>query len=276
MPSKRTVMSDRSRVLIADDDAEVRELVAEYLAAHGFDILQAGNGLEALLSVKRERPQAVVLDINMPRLGGLEALKRIRAFAPSTRVVVYSGMLEPEVERQAIAAGAVAVFAKPGALEELQLALTGDRPIPASPKTGPAVVSSDVPPAPRKRRKLRILLIDDDPAVSDLLGEFLSLRGGETFPVTNAVEALRLLGHGAPDAILLDIDMPGLSGLDALPAIRALAPDAKVVMLSGIHDETVAKQTLARGAFDYLVKPLDLMYLGRTLDTIRAMTAQGL
>lgn len=269
-------MSDRSRVLIADDDTEVRELVAEYLAGHGFAILQAVNGLEALLSVKRERPQAVLLDINMPRLGGLEALKRIRAFAPSTRVVVYSGMLEPEVERQAIAAGAVAVFAKPGALEDLRLALEGDMPIPASPEMIPAVVSSDAPPAPSKGRKLRILLIDDDPAVSDLLGEFLSLRGAETFAVTNAVDALRLLGHGAPDAILLDIDMPGLSGLDALPAIRALAPDAKVVMLSGIHDEAVAKQTLARGAFDYMVKPLDLMYLGRTLDTIGAMTAQGL
>jgi CheY-like chemotaxis protein len=269
-------MSDRNRVLIADDDAELRELVAEYLAGHGFHVLQATNGLEALLGVKREQPLAVLLDINMPRLGGLEALKRIRAFAPSTRVVVYSGALDPEVERQAIAAGAVAVFAKPAALGNLRLALDGAMPIPTSPETTPAVVSSDAPPAPSKRHKLRILLIDDDPEVGDLLGEFLSLRGVETFSVTNAMDALRLLGHGAPDAILLDIEMPGLSGLDALPAIRALAPDAKVVMVSGIHDEAVAKQTLARGAFDYMVKPLDLMYLGRTLDTIRAMSAQGL
>lgn len=70
--------------------------------------------------------------------------------------------------------------------------------------------------------------------------------------------------------------MPGLGGLDALPAIKALAPDAKVVMLSGIQDEAIAKQKLARGAFDYMVKPLDLACLGRTLDTITAMTVQGL
>jgi YesN/AraC family two-component response regulator len=70
--------------------------------------------------------------------------------------------------------------------------------------------------------------------------------------------------------------MPGLNGLDALPGIRALAPNAKVVMVSGIHDETVAKQTLARGAFDYMTKPLDLAYLRRTVDTIRAMTVAGL
>jgi CheY-like chemotaxis protein len=268
-------MSERRRVLIADDDIELRELVAEYLDGHGFDIVHATNGLEALLSVKRDRPQAVLLDINMPRLGGLEALKRIRAFAPSTRVVVYSGMLEPEVERQAKAAGAVAAFAKPRPLDDLRLALEGDTPIATLPATMP---TSDARPGsgPSKGRKLRILLIDDDPGISDLLGEFLSLHGAETFPVTSAVEALRLLGHGAPDAIFLDIEMPGLSGLDALPAIRALAPDTKVVMVSGIHDEAIAKQTLARGAFDYMVKPLDLTYLGRTLDTIRAMTAEGL
>jgi CheY-like chemotaxis protein len=213
----------------------------------------------------------------MPRLGGLEALKRIRAFTPATRVVVYSGVLEPEIERQAIAFGAVAVFAKPGALEDLRLALEGTTPIPASPDPAiPAVVRRQAPTDPSQGRTLRILVIDDDPAVSELLGEFLSLHGADTFPVTNAVDALRLLGHGAPDAIFLDVEMPGLSGLDALPAIRALAPDAKVVMVSGIHDEAVAKQTLARGAFDYIVKPLDLIYLARTLETIRAMVAQAL
>lgn len=269
-------MSDRGRVLVADDDTELRELVADYLVGHGFHIFQAANGLEALLCVKRERPQGVLLDINMPRLGGLEALKRIRAFSPSTRVVIYSGMLEPEVARQAIASGAVAVFAKPGALEELRLALEGDIPVLTSPEPVLAAGSRETARDPSKSRKLRILLIDDDPGVNELLGEFLSLRGADTFPVTNAVDALRLLGHGAPDAIFLDIDMPGLNGLDALPAIRALAPDAKVVMVSGIRDESVAKQALARGAFDYIIKPLDLTYLGRTLDTIKAMTAQGL
>ena len=183
-------MADRSGVLIADDDTELRELVAEYLAGHGFHILQATNGLEALLCVKRERPHAVLLDINMPRLGGLEALKRIRAFAPSTRVVVYSGMLEPDVKRQAIAFGAVALFAKPAPLEDLRLALEGDMPIPPSPEMVPTVVASEAPTAPGIVRKLRILLIDDDHEVNELLGELLSLRGVETFSVTNAMDAL--------------------------------------------------------------------------------------
>lgn len=268
-------MTTRRCVLIADDDTEIRQLVAEYLGAHGFETVEAANGLEALLCVKRRRPDAVVLDLNMPRLGGLEALKRIRAFAPSTRVVVYSGTLQPDVERQALELGAAAVLAKPGRLDELTRLLEGATSAPPSPPTSPTA-TSEAPTSSPPTRKLRILLIDDDPGVSEILGEFLSLRGAETFPVTNAVQALQLLGHGAPDAIFLDIQMPGLNGLDALPAIRALAPDAKVVMVSGVLDEQLAKQTLARGAFDYIAKPIDLAYLERTIETIRTMTVQGL
>jgi CheY-like chemotaxis protein len=65
------------RVVIADDEAEIRDLLSEYLQSHGCETFRAVNGLEALLHVKHERPSAVVLDLRMPRLGGIDALKRI-------------------------------------------------------------------------------------------------------------------------------------------------------------------------------------------------------
>src|SRR5205807_7252958 len=79
------------RVLIADDDADVREVLVESFQDAGFEVLQASNGLEALLCVKRDRPDAVVLDLMMPRLGGVEALKRIHAFNPGIRALVVTG-----------------------------------------------------------------------------------------------------------------------------------------------------------------------------------------
>jgi CheY-like chemotaxis protein len=258
----------KPRVLIVDDEQEAREVVAEYLSFHGWDVLQAGNGFEAMLAVRRQRPSAVVLDLAMPRLGGLEALRRIHAFDPSVRVVVYSGALDPETERQALAEGASAVLAKPGTIEELLRLLAVDAPNPAPAPAEPA----DAVSATRAQRRLRILLVDDEPAVTDMLGEFLELGRAEVTAATSAAEALRLLAERPPHAIFLDITMPGLSGLDALPAIKALAPDAKVVMVSAIDDESVAKQALVRGAFDYIVKPIDLVYLTRTVETIAAMT----
>ena len=74
------------RVLIVDDDPEVRDVLAEAFRMEGLDVLEASNGLEALLYVKRDRPDAVVLDLMMPRLGGVEALKRIHDSPPDLAV----------------------------------------------------------------------------------------------------------------------------------------------------------------------------------------------
>jgi two-component system response regulator (stage 0 sporulation protein F) len=269
-------MSQRRRVVVADDEREMREAVAGHLTAHGFDVVQAGSGLEALLHVKDEQPHALVLDIAMPHLGGLDALKRIRAFAPSARIVVYSAIVEPDVERQAVAAGAAAVLKKPSTLEDLRHAVEGDGPTTGrSEAAEPSVTDGRSKPA-NTTHQLRILLIDDDLSVNDVLSEILAQHGAKVFPVTNATDAFRLLAYGAPDAIFLDIRMPGLSGLDALPAIRALAPQAKVVMLSGLADEATVKQTFAKGAFDYIAKPVDFKHLARTVETIRTMTSHEL
>lgn len=71
--------------------------------------------------------------------------------------------------------------------------------------------------------------------------------------------------------VLLDIDMPGLSGTDALPTLRAVAPRAAIIMISGMTNEQTAKRTLAAGAFDYITKPIDLVHLIDAIQTALAM-----
>ena len=117
-------MSRRGRtVLIADDDPEIRGVIGEYLQSNGYEVLEAKNGLETLLHVKRSRPNAVVLDLMMPRLGGLDALKRIRPFDPEIAVIVVTGTSDPELEQQALVLGAAAVLTKPLALADLLAAV---------------------------------------------------------------------------------------------------------------------------------------------------------
>src|SRR2546425_6381077 len=106
-------MSPGPTILVVDDDRDVRETIVELLRGEGFDVVEAANGLEALLQVKRSRPAGVVLDLLMPRLGGLDALKRIRTFDPAIRIVVITGSPDPELVRQAKALGALAVLTKP-------------------------------------------------------------------------------------------------------------------------------------------------------------------
>jgi two-component system chemotaxis response regulator CheY len=114
------------RVLIVDDDPFIRRLIATTLedVAH-FELLQAGDGEEALAVAARERPDLVFLDIDMPRLDGIEACRRLRA-APETAgatIVMLTAARGDVAERDAGAAGADLYLTKPfSPLDLLRLA----------------------------------------------------------------------------------------------------------------------------------------------------------
>lgn len=102
------------RVLVADDADGVRELVMLLLDMESdFTVVgQARDGLEAVEAVRTLQPDLVVLDISMPRLDGLTATPRILSASPSTRVALFTGMTEPEIEAEARQAGADALLPK--------------------------------------------------------------------------------------------------------------------------------------------------------------------
>jgi len=256
------------RVLIVDDDRDVREILVESFRLAGFDVLEASNGLEALLYVKRERPDAVVLDLMMPRLGGVEALKRIHSFNPGIRVLVVTGNVDPELQRQATAAGAAGVFTKPVPAATLVSALAG--PPPPAPPTPPAPVAAP-PVAEAGATTGRVLVVDDNPEVRKMLEDVLTSLGYQTRTAADGAAAVRAVLNEPPDVVLLDVYMPGLSGVGALPTIVALAPHAKVIMISGAANEDVLKRSLAFGAHDFVTKPFEISSLSRALETALAM-----
>jgi DNA-binding response OmpR family regulator len=111
----------------------------------------------------------------------------------------------------------------------------------------------------------RILVVDDEEEIRTLLYRFFTKKNYKVRTAETAEEAIGVLESERVDAVLLDIKLPGTSGLDALGKIRASWPDLPVVMISGQDDEEVAKEALKAGAFDYVVKPLDFDYLERTV-----------
>ena len=117
---------------------------------------------------------------------------------------------------------------------------------------------SDEPPASGDQ-PTGVLVCDDNAAMRVLLGVIVDTAhglhvAGEAADGDEAVlEATRL----QPDVILLDLAMPNRSGLDALPDLRRVAPEAKIVVLSGFAEATVAEEVLALGAHSYLQKGAD-------------------
>ena len=251
------------RVLVVDDEPEFRQLIAGCLTEEGFEVLEAGDGLEALLQLKRERPGVLLLDLRMPRLGGLEVLRRVQALGQSVRVLIVTGFPE-DVPPGALPQGVDAILVKPFEMNALLQALRAETTSHgAAAPDGPAAPTPSEPPA---RRRARVLVVDDDPDVGATLIEVLNVLGHEGHWVADGPGALRALVEAPFDVVLLDILMPGLSGLDALPSIRALAPGVPVIMVSGAADEQLGRRALARGAFDYVVKPVDLHYLADAVE----------
>lgn len=256
---------------MVDDKPAVLQKVAEFLSEEGFEVIEATSGLEAFRYLKRERPDAVVLDLGMPRLGGLEALRRVRVLDPALTVVIVTD--DPEdIRERAVSLGAAAVLGRPLAMRELLNALRSERmptgvpPQSARPSPAPQTVT------PATGRPPTVLVIDDDPQTGATLTDLVTRRGYVGQWVADGAAALRVLSQQTPDLVLLDLLMPGLSGLEVLPSIRALAPGVPVIVVSGVSDERLARQALAHGSFDYVVKPVDLRYLAEAMDLALTMS----
>ena len=101
------------RILLADDDLEVRTGVADLLGSLGLDVLLAETGLEALEVVQGQEVHAALLDWNMPACSGLEVLPRLRDLISDLPCILYSGNLTAGMEGVALRAGAFAVMRKP-------------------------------------------------------------------------------------------------------------------------------------------------------------------
>ncbi len=119
----------------------------------------------------------------------------------------------------------------------------------------------------------KILIVDDDSAVTNFLTVFLMQTGRYEPVVTNDSRMVPdLIGSERPDLVLLDMDMPGLSGIDILRHMHDRGVGVPVIVLTGVSDIDLAVKAMKLGAFDYLTKPVDDEML---LDTMDRAIEQG-
>ena len=112
----------------------------------------------------------------------------------------------------------------------------------------------------------RIVVIDDDPEVVDLLVSYLREEGYGVLGALKIDEGIRLVGLSRPDLVLLDILLPGgMNGIEVLKRIRSIDPTSKVIMVTGSRDPLLAREALELGALAYIDKPFDFAYLKRVV-----------
>ena len=115
----------------------------------------------------------------------------------------------------------------------------------------------------------KILIIDDEKSIRNILTEILENEKYNVDSAESGIEGLKLVNKNKYDAILCDIKMPKMDGMEALKHIKKSSPDVPIVMISGHGDIEIAVETIKNGAYDYISKPLDL---NKLLITIRNAT----
>ena len=113
----------------------------------------------------------------------------------------------------------------------------------------------------------KILVVDDEPDFCEALSEFLADKGFSVMEANSCEEALAAYKQEKPDMVLLDVLMPGKDGRETFKELKAFDPEVSVIMITALHEEDLALEAMAEGAFDYITKPVNPYYLEMALMT---------
>jgi DNA-binding response OmpR family regulator len=115
-----------------------------------------------------------------------------------------------------------------------------------------------------------VLIVDDEREFATTLSERLRLRGYEAHAAFSAEEALKTVAASAPDVVLLDLNLPGVRGVELLMTLRRQLPQGEVILLSGHLDLAEKIEGVRIDAFGLLLKPVDMAELTEKIDAAQA------
>ncbi len=108
-----------TKILLVEEKKEVRDFIVRFFSERNFDVLNATNGIDALLAIKRDRPDIVLLELEMKDMDGIEVLKRIRKIKRNIKVIVVTSINDIEIMNEAKQLGIISYLTKPIVLSEL-------------------------------------------------------------------------------------------------------------------------------------------------------------
>jgi CheY-like chemotaxis protein len=239
-------MSERPpRVLIADDDPAIVQLLAVRCASLGFEVETATNGVQALLKANRTHPDIMIIDVNMPEADGLTVCARLLdPSRKSLNVIVVTGSREAETLERCEGFGAFYVRKGPEFWSGLGAALTETFPRMAA-RIGELHgrrVGAEM------RERPRVLVIDDDLEIEQFLSSRLEKCGVKLLFASNVSLGFRMACREAPSVIISDYFLPN-GGIPYLLGRLRTTPETgniPVLVLTGRNLGEITEQSLMR------------------------------
>jgi DNA-binding response OmpR family regulator len=243
------------KLLIVDDDQMNCDLLQNVFTRQGYHVITATSGREGLDLFRVSSPRVTLLDLRMPEMDGLTVLKEIRAIDPHAPVIILGGGATEIQENQARAIRATDFIRKGLSLDVLVEAVNRITQLSVQPVATQFLSGNG---GSIQQLEESVLVVDDEPLVCDLLVKFLSLRGYRALGVKDGQEALRIIDDRPPDAILLDLIMPGMAGIDVLRALREKEYPGGIIIMTGSQSEELLDEAWALRPQEILIKPVDL------------------
>lgn len=237
-------MKSKKRVLIVDDDENIRKSLARILRLNSFETIEAPDGIAALLEIEKTRPDLVILDIRMPGIDGVETFSRIRKQLPNVPAIFMSAYSASDRAKAADDLGGLSVLAKPFKVESmLELA------------------KSAIHIAP-------ILIVDDNPDILKSLARALRNAGIESTKASSLKTATGELRKRPDRVVIADVFLDDGFGFDLLAEYSDTAETPPLILVTGYRDrlnETLNQRGLQSQELICLEKPVDVDTLVNTI-----------
>lgn len=235
------------KVLIVDDEQDIREQLQRIIIKEGFEVLTACNGREGLEIFQQERPRLIITDIAMPEMNGIDLLRRVKKISPVTEVIVVTGHGDYDTSIEVLRESALDYIRKPIDLEKLLVAI--------------GRFQEKIDWLQEEEPRPNILLLDDDDDAREGFARFLRKEGFKVHEGANGVEGLRIYSENKIDVVVSDIQMPEKDGITFMYEAREILGDAEVILITGFGNEEVVVKAMHEGANNFLRKPVDIEHL---------------
>lgn len=276
-------------ILVVDDEPANLDLLEGVLSPAGYTVRAASSGLSALQAVKEDLPDLILLDLMMPGMSGFEVCERLRAEERTARipVIIVTALGRLGIKERVLALGADDYLTKPiqpdevlarveammrvrhlredldrtlAYLHELEVARHAHR---RRMLAGISAAAVEPPRVPEGQAAPVVLLVDDEGLTRLFYGDLLTEHGFQVVAVARGEEALAEAPRYPFEAVVLDLMLPEMSGLETLERLRKPLPDVPVIILTAHPTSQRAIAALKLGAFDFIVKGLqhDLVIL---------------
>lgn len=267
-----------ARILVIEDNPANLELMQYLLQAFGYVTLSASDGVEGLATARREHPDLIVCDIQLPKLDGFGVVRQIKVESALSRIplVAVSALAMVGDRDKILTAGFDGYIAKPIAPETFVSQVAGFlRPaLRSEPQALPHATPGIAAPAPRAEGA-RILAVDNAAVNLSLIVNSLVPFGYQVETAQSVTQALAAARTTRPDLILTDVHMPGGTGFDLIDAVQSdpQLRDVPIILISStMQSDLDRRHAQTVGATRFITGPLEPQMLLAEIEACLAKT----